>query len=110
MFKLLKKNEVLEWPAVATLPVDGGKTKEEHFAVDLVILDTDELHQSMREGDEVLLKKVLTGWHKLGDKDGEELAFSQENLSAAAKNPYFSRAVVSAYLKASSGLAAEKNS
>lgn len=109
MFKLLKKNCVQEWPATASIPIKGGKIAEKSFSVDLVILDTDAFHQAMREGDESLMKQVVTGWQGLGDEQGKPLVFNSANLSAAAKNPYFAKAVIASYLKASSGQASEKN-
>lgn len=109
MFKLAKERRIKNWPTTVVVPQDNGKTAESKIKLDLLLLNNDETNKLMREGDKALFKKVITGWHGLGDEEGNELPFTEENLAAAAVNPHFAQAALQAYLQASSGQAQEKN-
>ncbi|EGR2081508.1 hypothetical protein NMS01_001546 [Vibrio cholerae] len=110
MFKIATERLVKQWPAMVKLPLEGGDIQEIPIKLDLLLIDTERFNLLSRQGDPALVKTVVKGWHGIADTDGELLVFSDETLELCAKNQFFVSAVLRAYLQASSGQAATKNS
>lgn len=109
MFKIATERLVKQWPAMVKLPLEGGDIQEIPIKLDLLLIDTERLICSADKATRVG-ETVVKGWHGIADTDGELLVFNDETLELCAKNQFFVSAVLRAYLQASSGQAATKNS
>ncbi len=96
MFKL-KKIESVWWTVKINMPVDGGDTKEIKCQMQFKYLEQDALDKAMKKKDSELLKDVVLDWKEVGDETGNELPFSEENLSAMTNIPYVRVAMVNAF-------------
>ncbi len=102
-FRLADPKAAYPTPVVVDVPAADGPQRHEcvlHFR----LLSGEKYRDLAAEGDAALLRRVVAGWDDISAADGEPLEFSAENLSALTDIPYFSRAVVDAYLLFMAGL------
>lgn len=59
--------------------------------------------------DEQIVQRVVVGWPKLLNEEGEAVPFSPEALAQLTAAPMVRTAIVATYLAAMSGMAARKN-
>ena len=109
MFRFTTERMVRDWPARIQVSMDGGKTRTHRITLDLKIIDTDDYRQTAAEGDVALIEKVVHGWGGIGDEQGNDLEFCDENRNALARHPGFVRGAINAYMNAANGEASRKN-
>ena len=110
MFRMLEDVvQSYSWPVKIEIPVDGGRYRDADFQAVFQMLGQDEIDDIIRRiqdedaQDEDLANRLLIGWTGVVGKDGEALAFSDENRSALLNVPYVRRAVLRAYLASMGG-------
>lgn len=109
MFQFTKQRLVKDWPATITVAQNGGSVSSHQIGVDLEIIDTEHYRAVAAQGDRAVIAAIVKGWHGIGDEYGEPLPFSEENRDALASHTGFTSAVLTAYLQAARGEAAQKN-
>jgi len=106
MFKLLKNNRVY-WPVTIHQPADGGTTTQHKCQVEFEIKEQDIFNQLANEGDQTLLTNLVTGWRGIGDENGDEMEYNQENLTALINIPFVRTGLIRGYMEAASGAPAK---
>lgn len=105
MFKLASPHFTCGWPVNVQKPVDGGKTEQAEitFQFELIENETDWLALT-QQGDKAVMLQVVKGWDGLADHDGNELAFSSDNLALLSDISYVRTSVVSEYMRFRAGV------
>lgn len=116
MFTLTTRH-VFWWPVTVRRPdpETPGAFTEDHFEIQFEAIPQREAEDIEREllklteADEIrqrrfdLLKRVTRDWRQVCDADGQPLTFSEPVFAAALEWPWFSSAVLDAYLEAITG-------
>lgn len=107
MFKLAAKRKVI-WPVTISHPVDGGSVRREKFEVEFEIIDTDEQHQIIQAGGDLLERQVV-GWPK-GPKgeDDQPVTFSAEAKAELLKISHARQGLFEALGELNTGRAAAR--
>lgn len=114
MFKL-DASESYTWPVTVERPEDGGRTSKYTFDATFKRITTDESTDIMRRfadssiNDATLVREVLVGWKGIGDKNGDEVPFSEDALTKAINILGFPRGVVLAWIESVSPKGKQKN-
>jgi len=102
MFQL-KKDNCVWWPVTICVPTDGGKVSEYPCQVKFEIVSQDEFDLLTGGGDISLIKGLLKGWKEIGDVEGKDLPYNDENIKAILMIPYVRTSFIRAYMQAAAG-------
>lgn len=97
-----KKVSTYEWPVTAEVPVDG-RFEKQSFKVIFKRLGRSQFKELAEQGDAELLDAVLEGWESVEDENGKALAFTPAIRREMTDDPFFTRAVLKAYLESLEG-------
>lgn len=106
MFKL-KENNVVWWPVTITQPEDGGKVTEHKCQIQYELVNQDKFDELARQGDIVLLNRIVKGWQEISGTDNNDLTFTKKNTAAFFQVPYIRVSLINAYMSAVSGAPAK---
>lgn len=103
---VIDSDPVVDWPVIVKLPAAGGTFAEYQFEVSVRVLSPAEYEQlfkdapgNLKDGDEVpamsavvklnepIFQRLITGWNKVNDKDGNPVAYSPEKLAEQITGP-----------------------
>jgi hypothetical protein len=103
---VIDNDPIVDWPVIVKLPVSGGTFEEHHFDVSMRVLSPDEYEQlfkdapgNIKDGQDVpamsaviklnapIFQRLITGWNKVSDKDGNAVAYSPERLAEQISGP-----------------------
>lgn len=108
MFKLAAVRKVL-WPVTVQIPQDEGKVQKAEFDAEFEILPQKEHDELMAERPDALLDRVLVGWRRVKDEDGnQDIAFSPEKKAELLGISYVRMALLNAYYEAAGGRKAQR--
>ena len=97
-----KKNKTFKWPVVVREPseTDAGVYEENEFIAIFKRLKVSEYQKAAENKTEFeMLKMMLVGWENMKEEDGQDIAFSNQNLKEMMEDAYWLRAVSDAYTK-----------
>lgn len=106
---VLKKENVVWWPATLSVPVDGGDVAEHKISLKIKIVSPEKYNELAIQGDSALFEEVVQGWADVNQPDGTALPFTEESKTAFFNVPFVAAGVVACYHEAASGKAATKN-
>ena len=109
MFTFTQQRTVKAWPATIIVAENGGTVSRHPITVDLELIDAEQYRKLAALGDVAVISAIVKGWEAIGDEQGQPLPFTAENRDALAKHVGFANAVLTAYMQAARGEAAEKN-
>ena len=108
MFQLTKENETYWYPVQVELTAkEGGRKQKFDFEAEFNRLPQDEINELFRsrgEDEEKLrdadvIERVLVGWRKIKDHNGEDLIVNDENRATLLKQFPVPASIVKAFLK-----------
>ena len=97
-----KKNKTFKWPVVVREPseTDAAVYEENEFIAIFKRLKVSEYQKAAENKTEFeMLKMMLVGWENMKEEDGQDIAFSNQNLKEMMEDAYWLRAVSDAYTK-----------
>ena len=97
-----KKNKTFKWPVVVREPseTDAGVYEENEFIAIFKRLKVSEYQKAAENKTEFeMLKMMLVGWENMKEEDGQDIAFSNQNLKEMMEDAYWLRAVSDSYTK-----------
>lgn len=101
-------------PVVVEVPMDGGRFEKMTFDAEFERLTREEfeelIEQQRKDGmtDRALLERVLKGWKKVVDEDGEDVPFSETGKQAVFSVVQAVPAIVKAFFSSMANVR-EKN-
>ena len=98
-----KKSSSFKWPVTVEFPVDGGRFESESFDAIFKRIGRAEFAKLVDKGDTDLLEAVLEGWEGIKDEAGKDIAFTKWALKDMLDDPFFTKAVIKAYLESFEG-------
>lgn len=101
-----KKVATYKWPVIAELPADG-RFERQSFDVVFRRLGRSQFKELAEQGDAELLEAVLDGWEGVEDENGKPLPCTPAIRREMTDDPFFSRAVLKAYLESLEGAQAK---
>ena len=108
MFKIQEQRTVT-WPVQVRIPADGGRFEKADFQVEFALLDQARIDEILNTEDRstsmdvAFLREVVTGFRDVRREDGNEMAFSAENLGMLLGIPYVRNAMIDAFFSCISG-------
>lgn len=98
MFQVTDDPEIVWWPVVIKVPVDGGKTVDHKIECQFEILDDDAHNKLSLKGDTEFLKQVTKDWKHVCKNDETPLEFTKSNLTKLMRRkPYFRVGLIAAH-------------
>jgi hypothetical protein len=110
MMLKINRNPTFKTPVKVFVPVDNGQA-EQTFTAEFRALTRSEMatvDAVSAEGADEFLHRVVVGWEGVVDGDGDEFAFSPQNLETMIDIPFVRQALCAAYFSATSGVKAAK--
>ena len=95
-----KKNKTFKWPVVVREPseTDAGVYEENEFIAIFKRLKVSEYQKAAENKTEFeMLKMMLVGWENMKEEDGQDIAFSNQNLKDMMEDSYWLKAVSNSY-------------
>ena len=95
----------VKWPVMASIPREDGGVAKARFGAEFKLITQEQLDAIYSSGgnDEDLVRRVLIGWSRVADADGNALAFSAEARETLIRIPYLLSAIAAAYRYCVSG-------
>ena len=106
---VLKKDNVVWWPAILNQPVDDGEVVPHKISLKINIVSPEKYNELAIQGDGVLFEEVVQGWRDVNTPKGSALPFTKDNKAAFFNVPFVAAGIVACYHEAASGKAAIKN-
>lgn len=98
-----KKSSTFKWPVTVEFPVDGGRFETESFDAIFKRVGRAEFTKLVDKGDTDLLEAVLEGWEGVKDEADKDIPFTKAALKDLLDDPFFTKAVIKAYLESLEG-------
>ena len=107
MFRLADPEQSYRRVVQVQVPGAEGKTETMSFTAYLKLLSNERVRELASEGDQALIKAVMTGWEEIEDCAGRPFACSDGALGHLCGIGYWTRAVVLDYFEFAAGLPAK---
>lgn len=94
-----KKVKTFKWPVEVKEPSESvpGKFDSHEFTAIFNRVPRSAITKMADEDENVLLSLILAGWEGIEEEDGKPIVFSKKALAEFADDPYWIKAVISAY-------------
>jgi hypothetical protein len=94
-----KKVKTFKWPVEVKEPSETkpGKFDSHEFTAIFKRLSRSAISDMAEKEEDALLESILVGWEGIEEEDGAPIAFSKKTLGEFADDPYWVKAVISAY-------------
>jgi hypothetical protein len=109
MFKM-SQSQTYFWPVALNMPASGGKYEKSTFDVEYLRLPQSRILEMRATGEQGLItdaevcREIVKGWKGILDESGDEMPFSETNLSGLLDVALVAGAIVKAYFESMSGI------
>lgn len=111
---VLKQTPTFTWPVRVSIPVDGGKYRQETFDAEFRRISQPEVQVMAErvtsgEADAAdVIRDILVGWSGITDGEGEDVPFSEKAKEELLGVALVAGAALNAFLEAYAGGAAKR--
>ena len=104
---VLKKVSTYKWPVTVSVPVDGGKFRNETFSVLFRKIGRSQFNELAEQDENALVDAIVEGWDGIKDEDGDNVPFTDEAKAVLLDDPFVMKAIINAYADSYGGAPAK---